>query len=80
LRWLPLPPFDDWIIHVSSNGHEAAVIVTANQMFLSENLVALLVDNAAGRLIKIVATPEVREVEDEMLEILKSSSIHLLLY
>ena len=80
LRWLPLPPFDDWIVHVSDNGHDAAVIVTANQMSLSENLIALLKDNAAGRLMKIIATPEGRAVEIELLEILTSFSIHLLRY
>ena len=80
LRWVPLPPFDDWIVHVSDNGHDAAVIVTANQMSLSENLIELLKDNAAGRLMKIIATPEGRAVEDELLEILTSSSIHLLRY
>tara|TARA_Y100000031_G_C8103415_1_gene329835 strand:- start:164 stop:490 length:327 start_codon:yes stop_codon:yes gene_type:complete len=80
LRWVPLPPFDDWIVHVSDDHHDAAVIVTANQMSLSENLIALLKDNAAGRLMKIIATPEGRAVEDELLEILTSSSIHLLRY
>tara|TARA_Y100000588_G_scaffold385924_2_gene480270 strand:- start:73 stop:399 length:327 start_codon:yes stop_codon:yes gene_type:complete len=80
LRWSPLPPFDDWIIHVSSHNHDAAVIVTANQMFLSENLISLLNENAAGRLIKIIATPQEREIEKGILELISNYSIHLLRY
>lgn len=80
LRWVPLPPFDDWIIHVSTNGHDAAVIVTANQMSISEQLVIFLKENASGRLIKIIATPKDRIIEEELLEMLSSSSIPLLRY
>ena len=80
LRWVPLPPFDDWIIHVSSGGHDAAVIVTANQMSISEQMITFLKENAAGRLMKIIATPEARIIEEELLEMLSSSSIGILRY
>tara|TARA_B100001750_G_scaffold80392_1_gene63897 strand:- start:2886 stop:3212 length:327 start_codon:yes stop_codon:yes gene_type:complete len=80
LRWSPLPPFDDWIIHVSSNGHDAAVIVTANQMSISEQMIIFLKENAAGRLMKIIATPEGRIIEEDLLEMLSSSSIGILRY
>ena len=80
LRWHPLPPFDDWIVHISGSGHDAAVLITAHQMTMSENLISLVNDNAAGRLIKIIATPNSREIESELIERLEKSSIHLLRY
>jgi|TARA_B110000881_G_C18544811_1_gene500586 hypothetical protein len=73
-------PFDDWIIHISKDGHNAAVIVTAHQMSMSENLISLVNDNASGRLIKIIATPNHREIDDELASLLKESEIYLLQY
>ncbi len=80
LSWQPLPPFDDWIIHVSKDGHQLAVIVTAHQLTLSENLISLVIENASGRLIRVIATPARREYDASLNEIMESSSIHLLRY
>ena len=73
-------PFDDWIIHISKGGHNAAVVVTAHQMLMSENLISLVNENASGRLIKIIATPNHREIDDELHSLIEESEIHLLLY
>ena len=56
------------------------MIVTAHQMSMSENLISLVNDNASGRLIKIIATPNHREIDDELASLLKESEIYLLLY
>lgn len=80
LQWSPLQPFDDWIIHVSKDGHNAAVIVTAHQMSMSEHLISLVNENASGRLIKIIATPKNREIDDKLHATLAESEIHLLQY
>jgi hypothetical protein len=80
LAWQMLPPFDDWIISISAHGHAAAVLVTAHQMTLSEQLVDLLEENAAGRLIKILAVPSGKTVSPEVELRIGSGSIHLLRY
>ncbi len=80
LRWIPLPPFDDWIVYISHDGHDAAVLVTAHQMTMSEHLISLVDENASGRLVKIIATPEGREYDHELDERLANSNIHLIRY
>ena len=66
--------------HISKDGHNAAVIVTAHQMSMSEHLISLVNENASGRLIKIIATPNHREINDELHATLAESEIHLLQY
>lgn len=80
LAWQPLPPFDDWIIQVKKDGNIAAVIVTAHQMSMSENLISLVNDNAAGRLVKVIATPIDRDFDASLADSLEKASIHLLRY
>lgn len=80
LQWTPLQPFDDWIINISKNEHNAAVVITAHQMSMSQHLISLVNENASGRLIKIIATPKQREFDDELLSTLEESEINLLLY
>ncbi len=56
------------------------MVVTAHQMLMSENLISLVNENASGRLIKIIATPNHREIDDELHSLIEESEIHLLLY
>tara|TARA_B110000116_G_scaffold256676_1_gene256064 strand:- start:246 stop:395 length:150 start_codon:yes stop_codon:yes gene_type:complete len=49
-------------------------------MSMSENLISLVNENASGRLIKIIATPNQREFDDGLASLLTESEIHLLLY
>ena len=56
------------------------MIVTAHQMSISEHLISLVNENASGRLIKIIATPNHREINDELHATIAESEIHLLQY
>lgn len=56
------------------------MVVTAHQMSMSEHLISLVNENASGRLIKIIATPNHREIDDDLLPLLVESEIHLLQY
>ncbi|MDG1541962.1 MAG: hypothetical protein P8Q39_03880 [Candidatus Thalassarchaeaceae archaeon] len=47
---------------------------------MSEHLISLVNENASGRLIKIIATPNHREINDELQTTLAESEIHLLQY
>jgi len=49
-------------------------------MSMSEHLISLVNENASGRLIKIIATPKNREINDELHATLTKSEIHLLQY